>query len=1192
MPEAETGRLGETLSILGLSGVDLDQQELLDVLWLARIMPTDGSEAPLAQEVAGGAGDFASGGQLGPLDVPSPPYDSATGPSRSESRGDLHSTAQSAAHTPQQPVQDEQSGAAPLRVPGNRALRSELRLTRALRPLKQRRPSSLRYEFDEEATVSALADTGLPDVRLHPERERWFNLALLVDDGMSMLLWQRLATELRTLTQRLGAFRLVDTYGLHTRGERAPMLRARPFRRDATLLHPRTAADPSGRTLLLVLSDGMGAAWRDGRMHETLADWARCGPTAVVHALPPQMWDGSGIRAAEWRLTTRRRGAANSEWHVYDPVLPMDPADRSPGYEFAAIGGVPVPVLEPAPGSMGVWAGFLASSGATARLSLLLSPTVARRRRDEGGIGTGSAPSAAREPDRGLHRLQHFRAAASPEAYRLAAHLAAVSPLSVPVMRLVQEGVPWPARTSHLAEVFLGGLLGLVEGQRSDGELPQHHVFDFTDEVRSALLDAVPTAELLATGRRISAYLEQLPSTAPDFAAWLAHSSGTARLVPNARPFASAGPRLAAHFGTGTDTDTGTDTGAPADAEGPGESTAEGPWEAPPEAPPGFPAEAVPPAEAHEDEDDDARAARLAGWVPLRERLTVGPYTLTSQHATAARAATYLGYDKEGNWAVVKTPYRDDVSASERMLRTEGEALSRMAGTYAPRLLTMETAEKPPGVADAWRPDSIWLAQERLTGNGRSMALTLQQYFHDRQFAPLSTALAVELGQHISNAVAHCHRSGMIHGDLTPSTILLTGDHRVVALTGWTSALIGGVEDPPAEQRMTVADNIRSLGVILSELSTWEEESCREIREVVDECKRPGGSHPTARHVTETFARWSDRRTPVLPDAGRPNLEGRTPRPQSPAPTTRFRLGSRRKREEERERKLSLIRTPVMTCYRIAVISLKGDVGKTTTTTALGSTLALERQDKVIAIDANPDAGTLGRRVRRETGATIRDLVTAIPYLNSYMDIRRFTSQAASGLEILANDVDPAVSTTFNDDDYRRVIDILGRHYPIILTDSGTGLLYSAMRGVLDLADQLVIISTSSVDGASSASTTLDWLSAHGYGDLVQRSITVISGVRETGKMIKVEDIVAHFQTRCRGVVTIPFDEHLSAGAELDLDMMRPKTREAYFNLAALVAEDFARQQQEQGLRPGKGDDPPSPTAPPLPGRRGRPPQP
>ncbi|WP_326700158.1 SCO5717 family growth-regulating ATPase [Streptomyces sp. NBC_01754] len=303
---------------------------------------------------------------------------------------------------------------------------------------------------------------------------------------------------------------------------------------------------------------------------------------------------------------------------------------------------------------------------------------------------------------------------------------------------------------------------------------------------------------------------------------------------------------------------------------------------------------------------------------------------------------------------------------------------------------------------------------------------------------------------------------------------------------------------------------------------------------------------------------------------------------------SRFRLGGR-KEELERQRKLELIRTPVLSCYRIAVISLKGGVGKTTTTTALGSTLATERQDKILAIDANPDAGTLGRRVRRETGATIRDLVQAIPYLNSYMDIRRFTSQASSGLEIIANDVDPAVSTTFNDEDYRRAIDVLGKQYPIILTDSGTGLLYSAMRGVLDLADQLIIISTPSVDGASSASTTLDWLSAHGYADLVQRSLTVISGVRETGKMIKVEDIVQHFETRCRGVVVVPFDEHLAAGAEVDLDMMRPKTREAYFHLSALVAEDFQRAQQQQGLWTSDGSSPPPQFAPPMPGGQSSP---
>lgn len=49
--------------------------------------------------------------------------------------------------------------------------------------------------------------------------------------------------------------------------------------------------------------------------------------------------------------------------------------------------------------------------------------------------------------------------------------------------------------------------------------------------------------------------------------------------------------------------------------------------------------------------------------------------------------------------------------------------------------------------------------------------------------------------------------------------------------------------------------------------------------------------------------------------------------------------------------------------------------------------------------------------------------------------------------------------------------------------------------------------------------------------------------------------------------------------------MMRPKTREAYFNLSALVAEDFARAQQQQGLWTPDGSPPPQ-YAPPLPGQQ------
>jgi MinD-like ATPase involved in chromosome partitioning or flagellar assembly len=264
-------------------------------------------------------------------------------------------------------------------------------------------------------------------------------------------------------------------------------------------------------------------------------------------------------------------------------------------------------------------------------------------------------------------------------------------------------------------------------------------------------------------------------------------------------------------------------------------------------------------------------------------------------------------------------------------------------------------------------------------------------------------------------------------------------------------------------------------------------------------------------------------------------------------------------REMAAERLRHQIRTPLHGCHRIAVISLKGGVGKTTTTAALGSTLAELRGDRVIAVDANPDAGTLGGRLRRESDRTVRDLVDDLEGIGTYADVRHYTSQAPSRLEVIASDPDPAVSQAFGEQDYRSVSDLLGRYYSVILTDSGTGLLHSAMRGVLGLADSLIVVSSASVDGARSASATLDWLIAHGYGALVERSVAVISTVRPGSGAVNLDRLQEHFAARCRAVVRIPFDPHLETGAELDLDQLRPATRAAWRQLAAHVAADFPR---------------------------------
>ncbi|QYG91626.1 AAA family ATPase [Iamia sp. SCSIO 61187] len=243
---------------------------------------------------------------------------------------------------------------------------------------------------------------------------------------------------------------------------------------------------------------------------------------------------------------------------------------------------------------------------------------------------------------------------------------------------------------------------------------------------------------------------------------------------------------------------------------------------------------------------------------------------------------------------------------------------------------------------------------------------------------------------------------------------------------------------------------------------------------------------------------------------------------------------------------------------RIAVLSTKGGVGKTTTTLMLGHTLAIERGDRIVALDANPDYGTLGYRVSPDTQRTVRDLLDARQGIHSYPDVRAYTTQAPSRLEVLAGDADPAVSDAYTAQDYADSLGILGQHYNVILTDCGTGVLHDAMRAVLHMATQLVIVTGPAVDQARHADHLLRWLHKHGADHLVGSAVTVVNAARND-LAVDVDGLEAHFQQITRSVVRVPYDPVLAAGGIDGLDRLDRATQDAYLALAAAVTAGFGR---------------------------------
>ncbi|MGA4862159.1 SAV_2336 N-terminal domain-related protein [Streptomyces lavendulocolor] len=750
--------------VLAKSGVELSQEELLDALWLAGRLPRGSGplvrlatpEAPYGPAEAP-ADTAPSPAEPGPEGAEEPHEPATAGQPDPGPARPVLSTAE-----PEEETDTPQVPALPVRAPDGRVSGAgELRLGKSLRPLRQRFPDHRHHELDIARTVTILADTGMPETVTRPVRSRWLSLALVVDDGVSMVLWQRLAAELRALMERAGAFRDVRVHGLDTRGG-TPRLRTSPYSDSGRLRAPETVSDPTGNTLVLVVSDGVGEAWRDGRMRRVMEIWARCGPTAIVQALPTRLWDGSSIAARPWQVTTRRRGGPTHAWHVTDPVLPPD---------LVSFDSVPVPVLEPTPASIGDWSRLIASPGGTAVLPLWST-----------GQNRPGRPVAGTAPGDDADAVLRFRAAASPEAYLLAAHLAAVSPVTPPVMRLTQAALGPPTDPGHITEVFLGGLMHQLTTDAPD-RLPHHRRYDFSGDARRVLLAAVSPKELLRTTGAVTAHIEAAVGRSPVFPAWVGHPDGAAVIGAAGASFGWLREELLRRLGI-----------EPGGGIGTGASSGSGPRTA------GAGPDLATPPGVESDGFDTAIEPLLPGpdelppgWEPL---LTDDPgrFGRFRPYARSARGwlhvVMYLALDEDGTAVTVRAPateYDRGPEAARELVRTESECLLRMDGTYAPDLLDVRTspAHMRPWIAAA-------LVHRRADDPSSGPAPNLRAFLEEHG-SSVPEAVFLRIGQDLARAVDRAHGLGLVHGGLGPRAVLVTD--RDVRLVGWMAASVDGADN-------------------------------------------------------------------------------------------------------------------------------------------------------------------------------------------------------------------------------------------------------------------------------------------------------------------------------------------------------------------------------------------------------------
>ncbi|WP_416482267.1 SAV_2336 N-terminal domain-related protein [Streptomyces sp. CL12] len=486
-------------------GVPPTPRELAELLWLAGHMGAGGATDTEGNEDDGNTRDTA--GKSGDPDN----TDNTEDPGDPEDPGDGRATEPGPppgpTHDPRPPEGPRPAPGAPSRVPlhlpsptpsPERAphttlmapappmLRHPLALQRALRPLRRRVDAPVGQELDERATADRIARLGADPDRwlpvLRPARERWLSLNLVYDAGPTMPVWRPLIHELHTALAQSGAFRTVALYRADA---------------DGTVRGPDGQLPADGRTVTLLISDCMGPQWRQGPAgtlwYATLHRWARRMPLAVVQPLPEHLWRESALPAAPGRLSAPHPVAPSA-------ALAFTPYDEP---EFGdGPGAVVLPVLEPEPRWLANWAGLISTPGGTrfpaaaARLTRPL-PVDAEDRTDVGRLSAEEL-------------VLRFRATASPEAFRLAGHLAVGRP-DLPVMRLVQAAVEPDPRPRHLAEVVLSGMLTALPGAPAGS-------YAFREGVRELLLLGLPRTERNRTVElldRMGEFIDELAGRAP-----------------------------------------------------------------------------------------------------------------------------------------------------------------------------------------------------------------------------------------------------------------------------------------------------------------------------------------------------------------------------------------------------------------------------------------------------------------------------------------------------------------------------------------------------------------------------------------------------------------------------------------------------------------------------------------------------
>lgn len=249
----------------------------------------------------------------------------------------------------------------------------------------------------------------------------------------------------------------------------------------------------------------------------------------------------------------------------------------------------------------------------------------------------------------------------------------------------------------------------------------------------------------------------------------------------------------------------------------------------------------------------------------------------------------------------------------------------------------------------------------------------------------------------------------------------------------------------------------------------------------------------------------------------------------------------------------------------VAVVNGKGGAGKTPATVLLSAVFAQYGGAGVLAWDNNQTRGTLGWRT--ETGAHDRTLLELLPQTQHLLgaqgqsaDLAHYVHhQPQEKYDVLrSKPIRLAHENRLSPADVDSIHAVAAKFYRLIIIDSGNDESDPMWLRMIDLADQLVVATTTRDDHAEAGALLLEALEDRDERSarLAQESVVIVSQADPKATPGDVADVVGGYSSLAREVVPIPFDREMVDG-HLRLRALAEPAQQAWLSAAAAVARGF-----------------------------------